>query len=302
MRKIYFVLLFALPLMSCSVRHNAVENNPPVFSDRMVQLSNSEFGRFQPKTFSAFLWPEALKDQALENAMAQVLLISASIDQIQLSYVEKQKKIDAVKGCVAKYADTEEDELGNSSVKAWHAAATPEETAALKECQDLYAGKEKLEADIQKDQSENIPKMQDDLDQIAKIVDPVPGQVKNYVSVDAPNSKVQILNRDGAIQVMVQIAGFPEAKNLQSTVLAQNSVVGGQIYDATYNPQRKELKFKMPQIIGGQLTGGLYEFTYSRWDFAGNPRFTGDVKLTLDGQERYGSSQIDAVQLADTDQ
>ena len=60
-----------------------------------------------------------------------------------------------------------------------------------------------------------------------------------------------------------------------------------------YNRENRSLNFKVPEVLNGEATGGVYSFILERNNFAGNPRFAGDLIYTKGSVKINGSAKMD---------
>ncbi len=316
----YKLLSLAILASACSVRNDRVNSVPPNFVN--VQNLGVEYGKIALTSVAIFLWAEMPSSAEAVLLYKDVAQNAAKSDQLELQRQKTQSQLDALNAngfdyspCFKNFEQAcsasppsgmpscDDIQLNNDSVQNWVFAnvdlvPTVELKKLYSACRDFTDTKLGLKNSLEK-------LMASGLELTAKIlyrIDPEyqkTGIQTNYKSFKNPNgSSIVISQSPTGDQVELRLDGFSDAKNYQTNIDGTTTFDGaefkdGQIFDAIYNHESKALKFKVPEVLNGKATGGVYAFVLERNNFSGNPRFSGDVVYTNGSVKQTGSAKFD---------
>ncbi len=316
----YKILALALLASACSVQNDRVHSTPPNFNN--VGPLGVEYGKMQLTSVSVFLWPEMPSATEAVKLYSDVATNAAKSDQLELQRQKTQSQLDVLNSNGFDYApcfknfeqscsntppagppSCDDVQLNSETVQNWvylriEDVPTDEMKKLYSACRDFTDTKVNLKTSLDK-------LMSSGLELTAKIlyrIDPAyqkTGIQTNYKSFKNPVGSSIILSQEASVdRVEIRFDGFGEAKNYQSnvegiTTYDGNPLKAGQIYDVVYNHENRSLNFKVPEILNGVPTGGVYAFILERNNFGGNPRFSGDLIYTKGALKQNGSAKMD---------
>ncbi len=316
----YKIVSLAILASACSVQNDRIVSTPPDFTN--VQSLGAEYGKISLTSVSIFLWPETKSSAEAVKLFSEVATNAAKSDQLELQRQKTQGQLDALNAngfdyapCFKNFeqacssappsgmASCDDVQLNSDTVQNWvyssvEQAPTEELKKSYTACRDFTDSKVSLKASLDK-------LMSSGLELTAKIlyrIDPEyqkTGIQTNYKSFKNPNGSSIILTQDsGGDKVELRLDGFGDAKNYQSNVEGATTYDGaafkdGQIFDVSYSHKSRALKFKVPEILNGKATGGVYAFVLERNNFGSNPRFSGDLIYTNGSTKQNGSAKMD---------
>ena len=316
--KILFLAL--LVLAGCSVQQDRVTSNPPHFNNE--QKLGVEYGKITLTSVSIFLWPGMPSDAQAVALYSEVAANAAASDQLELQRQKTQAQLDALNSSGFDYSacfknfeqscsatppsgapSCDDVQLNNDTVQSWlYATVDQVPTDDLKKlfvaCRDFTIQKVDLKTKLDKLTSVG-------LDLTAKIlyrIDPAyqkTGIQTNYKSFKSPTTS-SITLTPGSDAVDIRLDGFGDDKNFQSntdgvSTCDSAAMAAAKIFDVAYSHDARSLNFKVPEVVGCKVTGGVYAFTLERNDFEGNPRFSGDLIYTKNGVSQNGSAKMDGI-------
>ncbi len=317
----YKILIFAFVASACSVQPDKVTSTPPNFNN--VQNLGIEYGRIELTSVSIFLWPNMPSAKEAISLYSEVAMSAAQSDQLELQRQKTQTQLNTLNSSGFDYApcfknfeqacsvtpppglpSCDDVQLNSDTVQNWlylnvDQVATEELKKQYSACRDFTNNKLEIKNSLEKLTSSG-------LELTVKIlyrIDPEyqkTGIQTNYKSFKNPNGSSIILTQgDGKIdKVEIRFDGFGDAKNYQSNVVGATTYdgvgfIGGQLFDVVYNRENRSLNFKVPEVLNGEATGGVYSFILERNNFAGNPRFAGDLIYTKGSVKINGSAKMD---------
>ena len=316
----YQIMALAVLASSCSIQADKAASNPPNFNN--VQNLGTEYGKISLTGVSVFLWPDMPSAAESVKLYSEVAANAAQSDQLELQRQKTQAQLDTLNSNGFDYApcfknfeqscsanppagmsSCDDVQLNSDTVQNWvytsvDQAPNEEMKKLYSACKDYTDSKLSLKASLDK-------LMSSGLELTAKIlyrIDPAyqkTGIQTNYKSFKNPNGSSIILTQGSeGDKVELRFDGFLDAKNYQSNVAGATTYDGakfgdGQIFDVSYGHDNRSLKFKVPEILNGVPTGGVYAFVLERNNFAGNPRFSGDLIYTKGSIKQNGSAKFD---------
>ncbi|MCM2280302.1 MAG: hypothetical protein NDI61_00490 [Bdellovibrionaceae bacterium] len=301
-RLAFFVSVFAvLAGVACTVEPLQAPNQPPTIPTRAMKLER-ELGTIKPESFTIFLWPESFTNDPDSAVMiSKVLQATSDLDQLQVELdaltLEESEKLDEFESleCLT-YAELEEGE-------------DPDLVEWVEKWKELEAGNEKMARDLDicitnQERRRHIQQLvfeNANVQQASKVkevfttIDPgYPNSPDSTIKTISPRqSRFELKLNGSRVDVKVLLKDFTAKGNHQSTEEVQTTVLGARIFDATYDLTSKVMRFKVPEVKDGSLTGAVYHFELERATLARYARFQGDVKrIGVDGTGRLGSASF----------
>lgn len=315
-----FKLIFLSILLSaCSVKQERVPNNPPNLNNALSL--GTEYGKMKITNFSVFLWPKTKTDQELVNTVKNVSQASAEYDRLELLRQSDQSKFDSMDyaPCFVKFEilcqdlNTPEKEQAcdeaklNDEVQNWKYTKVEDVPDDLKDQFNFCRNFSTIKANFQNKIEEEQKLANIQVESIFYLIDPdyaVTRQQVNYKKINkSENSKIILqASQSGKDYIEVRLDGFIDPKMFQSSVDGATTydisqqMPQAKIYDLSYEHSRHLLKFKVPEVIQGSLTGAYYQFILERNNFGLNPRWGGEIKYyDTKGVMHPGNAKLDGV-------
>lgn len=306
------LVLSFLVLTGCSVQQDRVSSTPPNYNN--VQALSVEYGKISLTSVSIFLWPDMPTDAEAVKLYSEVASNAAKFDQLELQRQKTQAQLDALNlngfdysACFKNFEQScsvnpptgaqscDDVQLNNDTVQVWlYTSIDQVPTDDLKKlftaCRNFSDQKVNLKTTLDKLASSG-------LDLTTKIfyrIDPTyqkTGIQTNYKIFKSPTtSSITITPRTEDVDI--RFDGFGEDTNFQSNIAGvstcnSNPMIEAAIYNVKYDHDARSLVFKIPEVVGCKPTGGFYSFTLERNDFAGRPRFSGDLTYTKTDIENF---------------
>ncbi len=281
--------------IGCSVKNKTVPHQPPAHQDRF-EKSQQETGLYKPSMFTVFLWPEGLSRAELAVVVEKANRAADAIDKLARAYKPMMaEKLNlesdfSAKNCMQYSAD--DDIL--DYIENWKVAANEQQALEIESCKKNQDRRIVLQGAMEQNANIDRPEKMKALFSVLDVG--YPEKIENNKVIDAKGCSFDIMAGVGSTSaVKATLKGFVDTKNYQTSVGTEekSNVLGSEILGAQFNSENKMLKFSVPEVIDGVLTGGIYEFALERVDLDIGIRFAGDVIYTKNGVSRKGMAKMD---------